>query len=131
MSLVLILGVFCVRRVYTGSIFFSLVLILRIPAYQGIKGDQFFSDLKIFLALILCTNWCTTICITCLILRKIVWFLHEIECNEFVSNIVQIDLIHFEFSNCIRSICTKTNIICYIQIWYIQFCIKSDTWYKL
>jgi hypothetical protein len=29
--------------------------------------------------------------------------------NKFVSNLVQIDLIQFEFSNCIRSICTKTN----------------------
>jgi hypothetical protein len=47
-------------------------------------------------------------------LRKIVQFLREIECNEcvcnkFVLNLVQIDLIQFEFSNCIRSICTKTN----------------------
>jgi hypothetical protein len=37
---------FPVRRVYMGSIFFSLVLILRIPAYLGIKGEQFFSDRK-------------------------------------------------------------------------------------
>jgi hypothetical protein len=41
---VLILRVFCVRRVYRGSIFFSLVLILHIPVYLGIKGDQFFTD---------------------------------------------------------------------------------------
>ncbi len=47
-SLVLILRVFCVRRVYRGSIFFSLVLILRIRAYLGIKGDRFFSDLGFF-----------------------------------------------------------------------------------
>jgi hypothetical protein len=33
-SLVLILHVFRVRRVYKGLIFFSLVLILRIPAYN-------------------------------------------------------------------------------------------------
>jgi hypothetical protein len=64
--------------------------------------------------LILRTNWCTTICITCPILCKIVQFLHKIECIEFVCNkfvlvLVQIDLIQFEFSNCIRSICTKTN----------------------
>jgi hypothetical protein len=52
MSLVLILRVFRVRRVYRGSIFSSLVLILCIPAYLGIKGDQFFSDLTIFLALV-------------------------------------------------------------------------------
>ncbi len=37
-SLVLILCVFCIRRVYRGSIFFSLVLILRISAYLGING---------------------------------------------------------------------------------------------
>ncbi len=47
-SLVLILPVFCVCRVYRRSIFFSLVLILHIHAYLGIKGDQFFSDLSIF-----------------------------------------------------------------------------------
>jgi hypothetical protein len=61
------------------------------------------------LALVLHTNWCTTICITCPILREIVQFLHEIECIDFVYNkfvlvLVQIDLIQFEFSNCIRSI---------------------------
>ncbi len=38
--------------------------------------------------------------------------LRKIECNEFVYNkfvlvLVQIDLIQFESSNCIRSICTK------------------------
>jgi hypothetical protein len=64
--------------------------------------------------LILCTNWCTAICITCLILHEIVQFLREIECNkfacnEFVSTSIQINLIQFEFSNCIRPICTKTN----------------------
>jgi hypothetical protein len=101
---VLILRVFCIRRVFMGSIFFSLVLILRIPTYLVIKGDQFFSD-GFFLVLVLCTNWCTTICITCPIVCKI-------ECNKFVCNkfelvLVQIDLIQFEFSNCIRSICTK------------------------
>ena len=41
-------------------------------------------------------------------------FLREIECIEFVCNefvlvLVQIDLIQFEYSNCIRSIWTKTN----------------------
>ncbi len=41
-AIVLILRIFCVRRVYMGSTFLSLVLILRIPAYLGIKGDQFF-----------------------------------------------------------------------------------------
>ncbi len=114
MSLVLILRVFHVRRVYRGSFFFSLVLILRIRAYLGIKGDWSFSDLGFFLVLVLHTNWCTTICITCPILRETDQFLRKIECIEFVCNIfvlvlVQIDLIQFEFSNCIRSICTKTN----------------------
>jgi hypothetical protein len=47
-SLVLILCVFHVHRVYRGSIFFSLVLILRIPVYLGINGDHFFSDFRIF-----------------------------------------------------------------------------------
>ncbi len=66
------------------------------------------------MALILCTNWCTTNCITCPILRKIVQFLCKIECIEFVCNesvlvLVQINLIQFDFSNCIRSIWTKTN----------------------
>ncbi len=112
-SLVLILRVFRVRRAYRGSFFFSLVLILRIPAYLGIKGDQFFSD-DFFSALVLCTNWCTTICITCPISRGIVRFLCKIECIQyvcykFVLVLVQIDLIQFEFSNCVRSICTKTN----------------------
>jgi hypothetical protein len=60
------------------------------------------------LALVLHINWCTTICITCPILR-------EIECIEFVCKkivlvLAQIDLIQFEYSNCIRSICTETNI---------------------
>ncbi len=50
MSLVLILSVFRVHRVYRGLIFFSLVLILRICAYLGIKGDQLFSDLRFFSA---------------------------------------------------------------------------------
>jgi hypothetical protein len=43
MSLVLIQRVFHIRRGYRGSIIFSLVLILRICAYLGIKGDQYFS----------------------------------------------------------------------------------------
>jgi hypothetical protein len=52
MSLVLILRVFHIHRVYRGFIFFSLVLILCIPPYLGIKGDQFVFRLKIFFALI-------------------------------------------------------------------------------
>ncbi len=105
---------FHIHRVYRGSIFFSLVLILRIRAYLGIKGDHFFSDLGFFLALVLHTNGCTTICITWPILREIIRFSREIECikfvcNEFVLVLVQIDLIQFENSICIRSIRTKTN----------------------
>ncbi len=110
-SLVLILRVFRVRRVYRRSMFFSLVLILRIHTYLGTTGDRFFSDLGIFFGA-----------------REIVRFLHEIECigfvcNEFVFVLVQIDLIQFKFicfspnwlntiwiySNCIKTICTKTD----------------------
>ncbi len=66
------------------------------------------------MALVLHANWCTTICITCPILRKIIQFLRKIECIEFVCNkfvliLVQIDLIQIDNSNCIRSIWTKTN----------------------
>ncbi len=105
MSLVLMLHVFCIRRVNRGLIFFSLVLILHIPPYLGIKGDHFFTE-DFFFALVLRTNWCTTS-----ITHPI---LHKIECNEFVCNkfvlvLVQIDQIQFENSNCIRSISTKTN----------------------
>jgi hypothetical protein len=113
-SLVLILSVFHVRRFYLGINVFSLVLILRIPAYLGVKGDQFFSDLGFFF------GTCFLYKLVCFdlyhvpISHKIVQFLCEIECNKFVCNklvlnLVQTDLIQFEFSNCIRSICTKTN----------------------
>ncbi len=113
-------------------VFFSLVLILRIPVYLGIKGDQFFTDFGFFFG--------------AHFVYKLVYYifyyvsiLREIECNKFVCNkfvlvLVQIDLIQFENSNCIRSICTKTNTNCYIQIRYIQFrvkigqfCMKLDT----
>ncbi len=57
--------------------------------------------------LVLRTNWCTTICITCPILRKIECI--KFVCNKFVLVLVQIDLIQFENSNCIRSVCTKTD----------------------
>ena len=103
----MILRVFHVRRVYRGSIFFSLVLILHIPAYLGINGDRFFTDFGFFSALVLYTNWCTTICITCPILCKIECI--ESVCNKLVLVLVRIGLIQFENSNCIRSICTKTN----------------------
>jgi hypothetical protein len=47
-------------------------------------------------------------------LRKIVWFLRKIECiefecNKFVLVLVQIDLLHFQHSNCIGSTWIKTN----------------------
>ena len=56
-------------------------------------------------------NWCTTICITSPILRKIECI--EFVCNKFVLVLVQIDLIQVGNSNCIRSICTKfdTNLL--------------------
>ncbi len=38
------------------------VLILHIPAYLGIKGDQIFSHSKIFFCALFCTNWITPIC---------------------------------------------------------------------
>ncbi len=77
-----------------GIDFFSLVLILRIPAYPGIKGGHFFQTEGFFLAVVSRTNWSTTICITCPIL-------HEIECNEFVHIkfvlvLLQIDIIQSE-----------------------------------
>jgi hypothetical protein len=113
-TLVLILRVFRICRVYRGWFFFSLVLILHIPAYLGIKGDQFFSDKTFFSALVLRTNWCTTICITCPILRKIIRFLCKIECIEFVYNefvlvLVQIDPIHLNFQIVLDQFFTKTN----------------------
>jgi hypothetical protein len=89
----LILPVLCVRGVYRGSVFFSLVLILRIPAYLGIKGDHFFSDVRIFF------GGCTTICITCPILR-------EIECNKVVFNKFVLGLLQIDI---IQSIFNKTN----------------------
>jgi hypothetical protein len=94
-----------------GSSFFSLVLILRIPTYLGIKGDRIIFRQEFFSALVLCTNWCTTICITCPILRKIEF--NKFVCYKFVLVLVQIYLIQFEFSNCIRSIRTKfdTNLL--------------------
>jgi hypothetical protein len=54
---------------YRGLIFFSLVLILHISAYLGIKGGRFCSDFRIFLAVVSRTNWCTIICMTCPILH--------------------------------------------------------------
>jgi hypothetical protein len=47
--------------------------------------------LKDFLAVILCTNWCTTICITYPILRKIEC--NNFVCNKFVLVLLQVDII--------------------------------------
>jgi hypothetical protein len=95
---------------YVGFIGDQFFLLSADSTYSRIpedKGGPIFYRHEFFLALILCTNWCTTICITCPSLR-------EIECNKFVCNkivlvLVQIDLIQFENSNCTRSICAKTN----------------------
>jgi hypothetical protein len=57
------------------------------PVMGRIITDRF------FLAVVLCTNWCITIFITCLILRKIER--NEFVCNEFVSVLLQIDIIQF------------------------------------
>jgi hypothetical protein len=87
-SLVVILRVFCVRRVYRGSIFFSLILILHIPAYLGVKGDRFFFRQEFFSALVLRTNWCTTICFTCPVLRKMFDFYAKLNVtNLYVTNL--------------------------------------------
>jgi hypothetical protein len=95
-------------------------------AYVGFIGDQFFLSTdstyshipgnrggpifyrqEFFSVLVLRTNWCTIICITCPILRVIECI--EFVCNKFVLVLVQIDLIQFENSKCVRSICNKTN----------------------
>ncbi len=111
----MILPVFRVRRVYRGSIFFSLVLILRISAYLGIKGDQFFSDLGFFFGA------CFRYKLVYYNLYHASNFIAKIECNEFVrnkfvSNLVQIDLILFEYTNCIRSI-----------VFLLSFCHKANS----
>ncbi len=92
---------------FIGDQFFLLGTDSTYSCVPGDKGDQFFTDLEFFSALILRTNWCTTICITCPILHKIERI--EFVCNKFVIVLVQIDLIQFEFSNYIRLICTETN----------------------
>ncbi len=69
------------------------------PAGRWWKGDHFFQTKEFFSAIVLCTNWCTTICIACPILCEIECI--EFVCNELVLVLVQIDLIQFEFSNCI------------------------------
>ncbi len=43
-----------------------------------------------------------TICITCLILHKIVCI--DLKCNGYVLVLIEVELIHFVCSKCIRSI---------------------------
>ncbi len=76
-----------------------LVLILRILHTWGSMGAGFFQA-KIFLALVLLTNWCTTICITCPILRKI-------ECNEFVCNKFVLVLLQIDINTICIKICIQ------------------------
>jgi hypothetical protein len=76
---------------FIGDHFFSLVLILRIRAYLGVKGDQFFSDFGFFFGARFMYKLMYYICITCPILRKIECI--EFVCNEFVLVLVQNDLI--------------------------------------
>ena len=48
-----------------------------------------------------------TICITCLILHEIVSI--DLKCNGYVLVLIEVELIHFVCSKCLRSIWTKTN----------------------
>jgi hypothetical protein len=92
---------------FIGDQFFLLRTDSTYSCVPWDKGGPILYRQDFFSALVLRTNWCTTICITCPILRKIECI--EFVCNKFVLVLVQINLIQFEFSNCIRSICTKTN----------------------
>jgi hypothetical protein len=65
-------GIVLIQIVYFFHVFHrSLVLILPVPRVPEYQGDQFFSDLGFFLAVVLCTNWCTTICISVQIYAKL------------------------------------------------------------
>ncbi len=92
---------------FIGDHFFLLSTDSTYSRIPGDKWGSIFSDLGFFFALVLCSNWCTTICITCPILRKIECI--KFVCNDFLLVLIQIDLIQFEKSICIRSIWTKTN----------------------
>ncbi len=81
----MILCVFRIRRVYKGS-FFLLSTDSTYSCIPGDNGGLIFFRHEFFLALVLCTNWCTTIYITYSILCKIVQFLRKIECIKFVCN---------------------------------------------
>ncbi len=96
---------------------YSLVLIECIPAYLGIKRDQFFRLMKNTSAVILCPNWYTTICILDTYLYPNV--------SEFTYEIVGNKLVH------INLYILHTNwyiLICYKQIKIYQFVWKI---YKL
>ncbi len=99
---------------YVGLIgdqfFFSLVLILRIPAYLGIKGGQFFSDKNFFRRSFYVQIGVIQFVSCVQIYVRLSNFYAKLNVsNLYVLVLVQVDLIQFEFSNCIRSICTKTN----------------------
>ncbi len=94
---------------YVGFIGDHFFLLSTDSTYSRVPGDEegpFFYR-RFFSVLVLCTNWCTTICITCPILCEIECI--EFVCNKFVLVLVRIDLIQYENSNCVRSICTKTS----------------------
>jgi hypothetical protein len=78
---------------------------------------------------VLCTNWCATICITCPILRKIecIKFVYY----EFLLVLLQIDNIQFVLQIVSYQFVIKLIHIRYIQIGHIQFPVILDTWYKL
>jgi hypothetical protein len=81
---------------YVGFIGDQFFLLSNDSTYSHVPGDKggpIFTD-KFVLALVLSTNWCTTIGITCPILREIECI--EFVCNKFVLVLVQIDLIQFE-----------------------------------
>jgi hypothetical protein len=71
---------------FIGDQFFLLSTDSVYSCVPGDKGEPIFFQTRFFLALVLRTNWCTTICITCPILRKIVQCLRKIERIEFVCN---------------------------------------------
>ncbi len=80
----------------------------------GLFWDQFFSDLRIFFGACFRSKLMYYNLYHVSDLRETVRFLHKIECiefecNKFVLVLVKIDLIQFEYSNCISSTWTKTN----------------------
>jgi hypothetical protein len=76
---------------FQGIVFFLLSTDSTYSRVPGDQGGPIFFSLRIFLVVVLCTNWCTTICITCPIVCKIEC--NEVVCNEFVLVLVQIDRI--------------------------------------